>query len=108
MTKQELIKYFENKLKKDFEYFNIYIQGDTICSDIDYCDDDFIEKIDFKKCKEIFPNFKMICVSYEYPSMDEYTIGNETAQELHFSGIDIENITKNKIDKFCDIFKYND
>jgi len=106
MDNNELIEYFEKKLKNNFEDFDIYIHGDTICTNIDCFDDEFIDSIDFKKCKNIFPDFKMKCVQYEYPSMDEYTLGNEKAEELYFNGIDIDNITKDKIDKFCDIFEY--
>ncbi|MEA2050956.1 MAG: hypothetical protein U9O56_09535 [Campylobacterota bacterium] len=95
-------EYFETKLNEAFQNdFEIYIQYHSISTNIDW-DDALLSSLDFGKCKEIFPNFTTRYIEYEYPSEDMIS-GNETAQEVHFAGIDISKLTKNQVDDFCDI-----
>jgi hypothetical protein len=96
-----LVEYFEEQLTKAFQNeFELYIQADVIYTKID-CYDDLLKYLDFKKCREtIFPDMDRDCISYEYCGDD--LCGNEVADEMIIK-IDIESLTKDKVDIFCKI-----
>lgn len=101
--------YFEKKLSDAFNgnfNFTVMYGRDTITSDIDPYDDEVLCCIDMVKCREVFKNFRLKSVSYEYPS-DDMMSGNEVADETHFVGINFDDVTYEDIDKFCEILRLN-
>lgn len=95
--------YFEEKLTEAFQNdFEFFVRYESISTNIDAYDDELIKAIDVKKCREVFPKFSLKYVEYDYPS-DDFMSGNETADEIHFIGIDKELITKENIDRLCSI-----
>lgn len=97
-----LEEYFKEKLNEAFRnHFEMYIRYDSISTDIHW-DDELFDYLDFNKCKLIFPNINTKYVEYECPC-DDMMSGNETSEEVHFIGIDMSELTKDKVDAFCDI-----
>lgn len=101
---KELTVYFEKKLNEAFDNdFEIYLRGDTICTNLNYHDDELIGVFNIKECEKIFPNIKLQYAGYEYPNADES--GNDTMEVITLRGIAMDTITKEKIDKFCTILE---